>query len=76
MQLAPYNTHYDTLNLHLQSAGIRTELTWNHWNSPVYINKENSSNHSLLPPKDFTTFVIPFKIQEDSVSVTLVIYKC
>ena len=69
LQLAPYNTHYDILETHLHSAGIRTELTYNHWNSPLYINQDNSSTHYLCPPKDFSTFVIPFKLQEDSVSV-------
>ncbi|XP_002736825.1 TBCC domain-containing protein 1-like [Saccoglossus kowalevskii] len=62
--LAPYHTHYSLLEEHMAKSGIA--VTPNMWDKPMCLGPEHrqaSPVWSLMLPRDFFTFVIPFSIE-------------
>eukprot|EP01006_Ploeotia_vitrea_P010673 TRINITY_DN27687_c0_g1_i1.p1 TRINITY_DN27687_c0_g1~~TRINITY_DN27687_c0_g1_i1.p1 ORF type:complete len:567 (+),score=24.30 TRINITY_DN27687_c0_g1_i1:35-1735(+) len=58
VELAPYNTHYASLEHHLQQAGVNPRL--NHWDQPLCLGKDKLFN--LLNPQFFTSIAVPFNL--------------
>lgn len=68
IKIAPYNTHYNALEEHLIFAGVNPRL--NKWKKGKIVNKANDNKNSnsgniwsILPPKDFSSFVTPFEVE-------------
>lgn len=61
VRLAPYNTHYSTLEEHLQTSGINPRL--NLWRCQV-------PGSQLLPPAEFTSVSFPIAPQAAAVVTT------
>lgn len=66
VSFAPFHTHYPTLEDHMAQVGLATLP--NYWDSPMLVCKDSgdTSVFRLLPPSDFYTFVIPFKMEGDT----------
>ncbi|KAM7043468.1 TBCC domain-containing protein 1 [Acridotheres tristis] len=66
VSFAPFHTHYPMLEDHMAQVGLATLP--NYWDSPMLVCKDSGdmSVFRLLPPSDFYTFVIPFKMEGDT----------
>lgn len=69
LQMAPYNTQYERLPVHLAAAGI--EAGHNFWDQPVTLalphkpaapdSGQSRPAFSLLPPEKLLPFMVPFQ---------------
>ncbi|XP_056355224.1 TBCC domain-containing protein 1 [Oenanthe melanoleuca] len=66
VSFAPFHTHYPMLEDHMAQVGLATLP--NYWDSPMLVCRDSgdTSVFRLLPPSDFYTFVIPFKMEGDT----------
>ncbi|KAI1235755.1 hypothetical protein IHE44_0001840 [Lamprotornis superbus] len=66
VSFAPFHTHYPMLEDHMAQVGLATLP--NYWDSPMLVCKDSGDMNvfRLLPPSDFYTFVIPFKMEGDT----------
>lgn len=78
LTLAPFHTHYPTLEDHMASVGLA--VVPNAWDQPLLlgteglINASSASNpdpgcYRLLPPAEFHTLVVPFQMEGDTCEV-------
>lgn len=58
---APYNTHYQQLESHLDRVGLIANV--NCWNNPLCLTLADSSVWSLMDPDNFYTMEIPFIVE-------------
>lgn len=63
---APYNTHYPSLEKHMQQCGLICGV--NYWNQPLCIGtgEDEAKVWCILPPEDFRPYSIPFKLEGDT----------